>query len=205
MNIIIVGCGQVGVRISAALCRLGHDVSVVSRSADQFDDLPDDFDGITIAGIPMDLEVLESAGIVACDALAAVTPDDNLNIVISQIANEVYHVPNVVTRVLDPSREGVFEDMGLKTVCPTKLSANSLLNVILGDDTNEKVMFGSHSAKFSVRSDKHWTGRRISQIPAYDNEIIYGIYNSGGSFEIANDLDRIVEENDSIVFSSVID
>ena len=205
MNIIIVGCGQVGVRISASLCRLGHDVAVVSQYAEQFDDLPDDFDGITISGIPMDLDVLESAGIVACDVLVAVTPDDNLNIVISQIAHEVYNVPNVITRVVDPTREDVFEDIGLKTVCPTKLVASSLLNVILGNKSDEKIMFGSHTAQFSVRSDKRWTGKKISQIPAYSNEIIYGIYNSSGNFEVANNLDRIVEENDSIVFSNVID
>lgn len=205
MNIIIVGCGQVGVRISSALCRLGHDVAVISRSAEQFDDLPDDFDGITISGVPMDLEVLKSAGIVACDVLAAVTPDDNLNIVISQIAHEVYNVPNVVTRIVDPTREGVFEDIGLKTVCPTKLVASTLLNVILGNESNDKVMFGTHTAQFFVRSDKHWTGRKISQIPAYDNEIIYGVYNSDGSFEVANNLDRIVEATDRIVFSSIID
>ena len=146
----------------------------------------------------MDLEVLESAGIVACDALAAVTPDDNLNIVISQIAREVYNVPNVVTRVVDPTREDVFEDIGLKTVCPTKLVSSTLLNVILGNKSSEKVMFGTHTAQFLIRSDKHWTGRRISQI-------IYGIYNSDGSFEVANDLDRIVEATDRIVFSSIID
>jgi len=205
MNIIIIGCGQVGVRIAVALCKLGHDVAIVSRNADEFDNLPDEFDGITIAGIPMDLDVLESAGIVACDALAAVTPDDNLNIVISQIAREVYHVPNVVTRVLDPTREDVFEEIGLKTVCPTKLTASSLLNVILGDNSHEKAIFGAHTAQFSVRNDKRWIGRKVSQIPAYDNELIYGVYNSSGSFEVANNLDRIVEENDSIVFSSVID
>ncbi|MEG1886829.1 MAG: NAD-binding protein, partial [Oscillospiraceae bacterium] len=138
-------------------------------------------------------------------ALAAVTPDDNLNIVISQIAVEMYNVPRVVTRILDPAREGIFEELGLKTVCPTKLAAGALLNVILGDSNTEMVTFGSHTAKFNEKMEKRWIGRMICDIPIYENEIIYGIYNDDGNFTLANDPKRIVKETDKIIFSSLID
>ncbi|MEG1886828.1 MAG: NAD-binding protein, partial [Oscillospiraceae bacterium] len=68
MNIIIIGCGQVGIRIASSLCRLGHDVAMLSQDDTKLDDLPADFSGLKVMGVPMDTDVLESAGIKECDA-----------------------------------------------------------------------------------------------------------------------------------------
>ena len=91
MNILIVGCGRVGRRLVHVLERLGHDVSVLDEDAANLallNELEPPFSGMAVAGVPIDGDVLRSAGIEACDAVAAVTKDDNINLMVAQIARE---------------------------------------------------------------------------------------------------------------------
>lgn len=205
MNVIIVGCGKLGTRLANTLCRLGHDVAVVARKSDGFSDLSDDFSGITVSGVPLDQDVLQQAGIDACDALLAVTEDDNQNIVISQIASQIYHVPKVITRIMDPARETVFEDFGMTTVCPTKLTAGTVLNTVLDEISDQMVTFGVHTADFVVRYDKHWVGKMVCEIPLHDKEMIYAVIDAAGAMTLAVDPERVIGKNERIVFSSLVD
>ena len=68
-------------------------MSVVDSDAGSFQKLDGQFHGYTTVGVPIDDQVLRSAGIESCDALAAVTPDDNTNIMVSQMAQRLYRVP----------------------------------------------------------------------------------------------------------------
>ncbi|MEG1870224.1 MAG: NAD-binding protein, partial [Oscillospiraceae bacterium] len=88
MNILVIGCNKVGARLANVLCRMGHDVVVVERNRENFRHLDDDFDGFTVEGVGIDQDVLREAGIEGCDALAAVTDDDNTNAMVCQIAKE---------------------------------------------------------------------------------------------------------------------
>ena len=105
MNVLIIGCGKVGSHLADTLCQLGHDVSIIALNRENFDLLSDDFSGLTIQGVPIDLDILRQAGIEECDALAAVTEDDNTNIMVCQIAREIFNVPKIVARIFDPLRE----------------------------------------------------------------------------------------------------
>lgn len=78
MNILVVGCGKVGSKVASDLSRMGHDVSVVDRSEKRFALLDEDFSGLTVCGVPIDQDVLKLAGVESCDALAAMTEDDNV-------------------------------------------------------------------------------------------------------------------------------
>ena len=92
MNVLVVGCGKVGSRLARLLAQRGHNVSVIDREEDMFSQLGEDFDGVTVTGMPMDMDVLRNAGVEWCDAVAVVTPDDNLNITISQIVKTFFQV-----------------------------------------------------------------------------------------------------------------
>lgn len=78
---------------------------------------------MTIVGQGIDDDVLRKAGIESADVFAAVTNDDNTNIMASQIAKVIHDVPRVITRIYDPSREETYNTLGLETVCPTELGA----------------------------------------------------------------------------------
>ena len=119
MNVLVVGCGKVGSRLARLLAQRGHNVSVIDREEDMFSQLGEDFDGVTVTGMPMDMDVLRNAGVEWCDAVAVVTPDDNLNITISQIVKTFFQVENVVTRISDPAREMAFHQFCLLYTSPS--------------------------------------------------------------------------------------
>jgi trk system potassium uptake protein TrkA len=107
----------------------GYDVVVVGDDIDQ-KRLGGDFDGCTVQGVPIDEDVLRKAGIEKADLLAAVTSDDNMNVMITQVAKEIFHVPTVLARISDPEREEFYKNLGLNVVCPTNTGINQILNLI---------------------------------------------------------------------------
>ena len=95
-------------------------------------------------GVSIDQDVLRHAGIEGCDVVIAVTRDDNTNLMVAQLARDIFGVPKVISRVSDPRREEVFSSFGLSTICPTNLTVASVVAAL--DDRRkhtEEVYFGS--------------------------------------------------------------
>ncbi|MEG0942975.1 MAG: TrkA family potassium uptake protein [Angelakisella sp.] len=126
MNVIITGCGRVGAYLAGRLSQSGHNVTIIDSDQKSFDKLGNGFNGMPVTGIPIDEDVLKLASIETADAVCAVTPDDNMNIMIAQISRQLYHVPVVITRTSDPEREEVLKQMGLDTLCATTLAVERL-------------------------------------------------------------------------------
>lgn len=131
MRVVILGCGRVGARLASSLDREGHTVSIIDRNSDAFRRLAPDFHGDAILGIGIDEDVLRRAGIDGADVFAAVTDTDNTNIMASQIAREIFHVPKVITRTYDPTRSETYRTLGLETVCPTTLAAARIRDMLV--------------------------------------------------------------------------
>jgi trk system potassium uptake protein len=126
MKIIILGSGRVGSRLAKLLDMDGHEVTVVDRNPDQFRRLGPDFRGDSVVGTGIDEDVLRTAGIENADVFVAVTNGDNTNVMAAQIAQVIFKVPKVITRIYDPIREDVYHDMGLDTICPTTIISNMI-------------------------------------------------------------------------------
>jgi trk system potassium uptake protein TrkA len=128
MKVIILGSGRVGSAIATSLSRDGSDVSVIDNDPDSLIRLGgDDFPGHFFVGEAMDPDVLERAGIHTADAFIASTDDDNINVVIAQIAQRRYSVANVVVRVFDPDKAAFYEARGLRVVCPTNRAIGEMI------------------------------------------------------------------------------
>lgn len=205
MNVIVVGCTAVGVSLASELCKNGFEVAIIDRDQKLFCDLPSFFKGVTVTGAAMDVEVLQNAGITECDAFVAVSDDDNLNIVAAQLAKEMFSVPNVITRIADPVREKVFQDTGLKTVCPTNVEGVGIYHLVTGEAYDNLVSFGNRKARFITRKDPGFVGKRVCDLPLFQGEIVYAIVDQNGELALADDRARIITEGESVVFSSLAD
>ena len=204
MNVLVIGCGKLGSRLANSLSRYGHTVSIVDRNPDTFKALDSDFDGVTVVGMPMDIEVMKGAGIEGCDAVVAVTEDDNLNITISQIVKEFFGINNIVTRVIDPSREKIFNEFGLKTICETKLSCASMMAALEGNPREKQVTFGTSTLSFFTREiESIFIGRKINELPNRTGETIIGTLDKDGHVSI--DDEQIVSSKDKIIYTRVVD
>jgi len=132
VKIVIMGCGRVGGRLAGLLEEAGHDVAVLDMDSYSFRWLPANFRGKALVGDGTNEEVLRKAGIEEADAFVSVTQGDNRNVMAAQIAKNIFNVPKVVSRIYDPLREEMYHELGLETISPTKVSAQMLLDVILG-------------------------------------------------------------------------
>jgi len=115
VHVIVVGCGRVGSGLAISLSAEGHSVAVVDRASRAFRRLKD-WDGHCVVGSGFDRDVLEKAGALEADALAAVTSGDNSNILTVRIARETYEIPNVAARIYDPRRAEIYQRLGIPTV-----------------------------------------------------------------------------------------
>jgi len=118
-EVIILGCGRVGSRLATMMDSDGYGVAVIDTDSHAFRRLPEGFRGRTILGTGIDEDVLRRAGIEGAHTFIAVTDKDNPNIMAAQIAQTVFHVPEVLARVYDVDRATTYANLGLKTICPT--------------------------------------------------------------------------------------
>jgi trk system potassium uptake protein TrkA len=131
VKVIIVGCGRVGSTMARALARDGHEVTIIDEKVSAFDRLGSDFRGNMVVGTGIDESILRRAGIEQADCFASVTNGDNRNIMAAQVAKVIFKVPRVITRIYDPIREEVYRELGMETVCSTRLIADLMLDYVI--------------------------------------------------------------------------
>lgn len=128
--IIIVGCGRLGSLLASTLSNQGTSVVVIDNDESTFDSLSLEFSGFQILGDAAELAVLRAAKIDQADCLLAVTGNDNLNLMVAQLAKILFDVPMVLVRLIDPEREAIYQDFGLVTISPTKLAAQAFIQTL---------------------------------------------------------------------------
>src|SRR5665647_2805334 len=135
MHVIVAGCGRVGSQLSEFLSYEGHDVMVIDKDPEAFNRLGAAFNGITIEGVAFDEEVLAEAQAEKADAFAAVTNQDNTNLMTAELATTIYEIPKVVSRLYYPERELTFFKMGIEYVCSTTLLTDRIKELLIkGED-----------------------------------------------------------------------
>ena len=122
----IIGCGRLGASLANTSSDQEASVMMVDRDEHAFRKLDASYGGLTLVGDATDIAVLRSAEIERADTVVSVTNDDNTNIMVAQIARNVYHIPNVICRLYDPEREIVYKEFGIDTICPTVLSTREI-------------------------------------------------------------------------------
>ena len=125
MYIVIVGCGNIGRNLAQEMSRGLHNVVVVDKNERALALLGDRFNGISVLGDALNLDVLEEAGIKEAKTLFSVTREDNLNLVIAEIAKAVYKVEKVVALVEESQKADIFKKKGIECISRTQ----TLLNI----------------------------------------------------------------------------
>jgi trk system potassium uptake protein TrkA len=114
MRIVIAGAGSVGTFIAEDLAKAGHEVVIVEVDADRVAEGERRGEPVGVTWVAADAcEVSEfaRAGVDRADVVAAVTGDDEDNLVISLLAKQEFAVPRVVARVNNPKNEWMFTEM----------------------------------------------------------------------------------------------
>jgi trk system potassium uptake protein len=99
MNIIICGAGRVGFTIAKQLSEQGHSITVIDQSSDDIQKIDDSLDVKAIVGKATYPSILEKANGSEADMIIAVTRNDEINMVICQIAFSIFNIPKKIARI----------------------------------------------------------------------------------------------------------
>ncbi len=99
MNIIICGAGRVGFTIAKQLSEQGHSITVIDPSSEDIQKIDDALDVKAIVGKGSYPSILEKANAQEADMIIAVTRNDEINMVICQIAFSIFKIPKKIARI----------------------------------------------------------------------------------------------------------
>jgi len=99
MNIIICGAGRVGFTIAKLLVEQNHSITVIDQSSEDIQKINDSLDVKAVVGKATYPSVLEKANATEADMIIAVTKNDEINMLVCQIAYTVFNVPKKIARI----------------------------------------------------------------------------------------------------------
>ena len=99
MNIIICGAGRVGFTIAKLLTEQNHSITVIDQSSEDIQKINDSLDIKAIVGKATFPSILEKANTGEADMIIAVTKNDEINMMICQIAYSLFKVPKKIARI----------------------------------------------------------------------------------------------------------
>ncbi|MEW6188633.1 MAG: TrkA family potassium uptake protein [Actinomycetota bacterium] len=168
MYIIIGGGGKVGAALAKTLSLKGHTVVMVEKSGEKCERIAEESPNVlVIKGDACDIRYLEEAGVDRADVLAAVTGDDDDNLVMCQLAKETFNVPRVVARVNDPRNENIFLTLGIEAISSTTVIAKLIEEeATIGDIITLQALKKGRLAlvELDLSQDSPVAGKKVSEL-----------------------------------------
>lgn len=127
MNILIVGGGKVVYFLCRSFFSKGYQVTLINRDPEECIRLARCLKATVVYGDGSDPQILEEAGADTANAVLAVTPNDQDNLVICQMADLRFRVPRTLALVNDPDNEEVFAELGI----PATFSMTHILSSLI--------------------------------------------------------------------------
>lgn len=208
MNILVVGSGKNARHAARELVAAGHQVSVLCETKEAVNALSvSDFSGSVTLGRSTDLDSLKAAGIEDCEALVSCTDDDNTNVMVSEMAREFFKTEKIVTRLVDVSRENIYQHYGLETICSTRLVGNAIVSALSPEyQARQTVQFGNNTLGFELkRVTDLMEGRYVDDLKIPENHTVIGIMHSDGHITLLKKERIKMQEGDHLLIARVVD
>ena len=146
MYVVIVGAGKVGYFLAKRMLFNKHTVSLVDKDRQLCEEVAKELEALVIQGDGCEPRILEEAGAGRADVLAAVTGDDEDNLIICQLAKEKFRVQRTVAKVNNPDNEHTFSELGVDVpIDSTKIIAKII---------EEEVSFSDFASLLSFKRGK---------------------------------------------------
>lgn len=204
LNIIIVGCGKVGMTLIEQLSKEGHDITIIDKNAAKVQEMSNLYDIMGLVGNGASYSVQMEAGIENTDLIIAVTASDELNLLCCTVAKQVGDCAAIArVRTPDYSKEAGYlrEKLGLTMIINPELEASLETARILYLPTALEVNSFAHGqaeiVKFKIPEENLLDGMTIATLgKSITNEILIcaieregEVYIPGGNFQMAkNDI-----------------
>lgn len=161
---------MVGSFLAKDLSDRGHSVVLIEKEADRCEWLATRTPALVIQGDGCDYRAQEEAKVDRADVFAAVTGEDDDNLVACQLAKTSFEVPRTVARVNNPKNERIFNLMGVDAI-----SSTTVIGHLIEEETTLGDIITVHllrKGKFAiVELDIPEKGSASCDVPLKDMEL----------------------------------
>ena len=184
MNVVIVGAGKSGTFLAEKL-RPNHNVTLIEARPERADYVMARMPGINVVrGDGCEPSVLDHAHVADADLIAALTGDDEDNLVVSFLAKSTYQVPMVFARTNHPKNEWLFtKSWGVDVAVSTAAVIYSLIDkqVSLGDVITLMGLSAENMVidELTLPSDADAVGKKLADLHLPKCAHIMAIISSG--------------------------
>ncbi len=155
MNIIICGAGRVGFTIAKLLTEQNHSVTVIDQSSEDIQKINETLDVKAIVGKATYPSILEKADASDADMIIAVTRNDEINMLICQIAFTAFKIPKKIARIrsqnyLDPKFSKLYnkENLPIDVIISPEIEiAKSILRKLESPGALDNIPFADNKIK----------------------------------------------------------
>ncbi|MFB6196806.1 MAG: TrkA family potassium uptake protein, partial [Halobacteriaceae archaeon] len=129
MRVLVIGGGKVGRALADRLEERGEDVIIIEQDSDVIEIGRANGHAVR-QGDGTDTEELRQAGAENAKILVAATGDDDVNLLVAQLANSKFNIETILARVENPDNVEAFEELGVRAISSTMATAWALDNAI---------------------------------------------------------------------------
>jgi len=207
MKIVIAGAGKIGFFLAKKLALSNHVVSIIDRDKSVCEEIAKILNNIlVINGDSCDPRILEEAGINQADVVAAVTGDDEDNLIICQLAKEKFNVKRAVARVNNPDSEHIFAELGIDVpVDATKIIAKVIEEEVSFSDFINLMTFKRGKlaiVRIDLPKDSPVINKEIRNITLPQNSVLVSLVR--GEEVIVPKGDTVLKAGDDIIALTLV-
>ena len=207
MYIVIVGAGRIGYNLAQKLIQDKHVITVIEKDMKRCEEMSLALDAIIVNGDGCEPRFLEDADLGRADVLAAVTADDEDNLVICQLAKEVFGVRRTVARVNNPKNEHIFTELGVDVpVNATKIIAKIIEEEVSFEDFINLMTFKRGKlalVRVDISTESPVINKCVKDIALPQNSVLVTIVR--GENIIVPKGDTVLQKGDDIVALTTIE
>ncbi|MFH1441880.1 MAG: NAD-binding protein [Candidatus Omnitrophota bacterium] len=206
MYLVIVGAGKVGYFLAKRMLLNKHTVSIIDKDKTVCEEIAKQLDALVIHGDGCDPRILEEAEVMRSDVLAAVTGEDEDNLIICQLAKEKFNVHRTVARVNNPDNEHTFSELGIDVpIDSTKIIAKIIEEEVSFSDFVNLMSFkrGKLSiVRVDLPEDSPVINKKVQEIKLPADSVLVSIVR--GEEVIVPKGNTVLESGDDIISLTLI-
>ncbi len=160
MNLLIVGAGSVGTRLAQRLSFDKHNITIIEKASSKVKYAQEHLDALVLEGNATKIELLKAANIQNTQVFAAMTTNDEVNLLTCKIAKK-FGVQTTIARVKNPdyaSESFILskEELGADYIIhPEKETADAIIRLIKQSNATDIVEFDDGKIQFlGIRLDQ---------------------------------------------------
>lgn len=163
MLVLIVGGERLGRMLAANLLDQGHQVRLLDERERVLAQIEPGFSGQVLQGSPLERGTLAGAA-AGCDALAAVSADDCLNVTTALAARRELGVPLALAAVSEPRLAHALVGLEARIVCPTTRTARELHLALVRSGVESELLLGESLAVYRAELPARLAGRTLGEL-----------------------------------------